>query len=281
MLGYDNLIGAALVQDGSWLSTLPLANIQDRELGLVARSNGLALSATKFVIDVGAFNVVRLIDIVCHTLSLDAKYRIRSSAISDFSVIGTDSGWRDVWPAVYPFGTLPWGSPNWWDGRYTAKQIAAQKTELKYILAEDCTDQFWLIEFDDQTNTAGHIDVGYVFIGPAWQPATNASFGWSLGWEDPSEIDVSLSGAESADERPGYRVVRFSTDWMEEDEALAQAFEIQRASGVTRDVVVIWNPDDTVHALRRSFLARLRKLDPITNPYVQLNKTGWEAKERL
>jgi hypothetical protein len=281
LIGYDNLIDEALVSDGSWIAALPLGNIQDRELGLVARSNGLALGATKFVVDLQVFNVVRVIDIVRHTLSRDARFRIRSSTVSDFSVVGVDSGWQDVWPRVYPFGSLPWGAPNWWDGRYTDKEIGRQKTELIYILPEESTDQFWLFEFDDQANSAGFIDIGRVFIGPAWQPAMNASFGWSLGVEDASEIEVTLSGAESADERSRRRVLNFSTDWMEEDEALARAFEIQRGSGTTREIVVVQNPDDTVHLARRAFLARLGKLDPIVNPYVQLNRTSWQARELL
>lgn len=281
LLAYGNLVDAGIVQDGAWLPALPLANLQDRDLGLVARSANLDLTSTKFVFDAGPFPTIRLIDLVGHNLSEDARFRIRSSAVSDFSVIGYDSDWRAVWPEVYPFGTLPWGAPNWWGGRYTAKQIAARKRELIHILPQDSFDQFWLIEFDDQTNLDGFVELARPFFGPALQWSTNFSFGAGLGVRDPSEIDVAISGAEVFDVRPRYRVAPFNTDWLTEDEALAGVFEMQQEVGVTGEVVFVWNPDDTVHFQRRSFLGRLEKLDPVTNPYVSIHKASHAVKELL
>ncbi|WP_374569693.1 hypothetical protein [Phenylobacterium sp.] len=281
LLAYGNLVDDGVVQDGFWMEELPLANLQDRQLGVVARSRDLALSSTKFVFDAGPFPTIRVIDLVGHNLSLDAKVRVRSSPVSNFASIGVDTGWLDVWPTVYPFGTIPWGAPNWWDRRYTAKQVASLKREKIIILSQDSFDQYWLVEFDDQTNLDGYVELARPFFGPAIQWTTNFSFGAGLGVEDVSQIDQALSGAEYFDERTKRRSTAFNTDWLEEDEALAEVFEMQLASGITKEVVFVWNPDDTIHFQRRSFLGRLGKLDRITNPYVSVHKAAHEIKELI
>ena len=281
LLAYDNLVDGGAFQDGLWMEELPLANLQDRQLGVVARSRNLLLSSTRFVFDAGRSPTIRVIDLVAHNWTLDAKVRLYSSPVSNFASLGMDTGWVDVWPTVYPFGTIPWGAPNWWDRRYTAKQIARLKREKILILPNDSFDRYWALEIDDQTNPDGYVQLGRPFFGPALQWKTNFSFGAGIGVEDPSQIDQALSAAEYFDERPVRRVVGFNTDWLEEDEALAGVFEMQLVSGITKEVVFVWNPADTIHFQRRSFLGRLGKLDRISNPYVSVHKAAHEIKELI
>jgi hypothetical protein len=73
---------------------------------------------------------------------------------------------------------------------------------------------------------------------------------------------------------------------MTEDEAMSKAFEIQRLSGIDKEVVFMWNPTDTRHAIRRQYLGRLRKLEALEFPqaYVdgqQAVQTAWEVKESV
>lgn len=282
ILAYGNRIDDATLFGGSWLATLPLTNLQDRRLGKVARSSAAGLADTKFDVDLGGVRLTRVVALVNHNFSVDALYRIRLSSVSDFSTTVADSGWTDVWPRVYPSGSVPWGSPSWWSGRYAAEDIAGYTATLVYLLPATKNARYIRIEIDDTANEAGYVQIGRVFTSDGWQPVRNMTYGGSgLGWEDPSGVQKSLSGAASFDEKNKLRVARFGLAAMTEGEAMGNAFEIQRFAGITKEVLFVWDPDDTEHAIRRQFLGRMRTLSLMENPGPDRWKAPFEIEELL
>lgn len=281
ILAYGNRIDASSLFGGAWLATLPLENLRDRRLGKVARSASVLLAATTFDVDLGGVRLTRVVALVNHNFSISALYRIRLSNVSDFSSVVADSGWTDVWPTVYPSGAVPWGSPSWWSGKYAAEEISGYTPTLVFILPSTKNARYIRVEINDTANPAGYVQVGRVFTADGWQPVRNASYGAGIGWEDPSTAQESLSGAKSFDKRTKRRVVRFGLNSMAEGEAMGNAFEMQRAAGITEEVLFIWDPDDTQNALRRQFLARMRTLSIIENPGPDRWKTPYELEELL
>ena len=281
ILAYGNLIDRATVSGGSWVASLPLTNLQDRRLGRVARSSSPAAVHTTWDCAFSSTRPFRTIALVNHNLSLAAQYRVRLSTDPDFLTTTADSGWLDVWPAVYAFGTLPWGSPSWWSGRYSAEEIADFTATLVYVLPRSINAQYIRVELSDETNEAGYVQVGRMFCADGWQPTRNMAYGSSLAWEDPSEVQEALSGAEYFNARSKRRVARFGLESMTEDDAMSRASDIQRRMGITQEVLFAWDADDTVHALRRQFLGRLRTLSPIENPGPDRWRAPFEIKELL
>jgi hypothetical protein len=281
MLGFPNRTDTSALSNGSWVATLPLANLQERLISQVARTTDATLASTKFDINLGAPKNIRLLNLTNHNLSLPATYRVTASTGAAFAALVYDSGWLPVWPVVYPYGTLEWEDDNWWSGQYTAEQIAGYTTALTHILPTNNLAQYWRIELNDATNAAGYVQIGRLFIGPAWQPTNNMSYGSSLAWETKTVVDEAISGAEYFDRRTPYRVARVSFDWMSTDEAFSNAFEITRRAGIDQEIMFVYDPADTVHALRRRFLSRMRVLNPIENPYHDTNKEAFEFKELL
>ena len=281
ILAYGNLVDSATLSGGSWLSTLPLTNLQDRRLGKVARSASTDTSDTQFDIDLGQSRLVRVVGLVGHNFTLTAQYRIRLSNAADFGTTVADSGWSDVWPVVYPLGSVPWGSLSFWSGRYSAEEIAGYTGTLVFILPTSTTARYARVEIDDQDNPADYVHAGRGFIADAWQPLQNMEHGSSLGWEDLSETQRALSGAIYSNERPKYRVVRPVFEGLGEDEAMAVVFDIQRRMGTTKELLFIWDPDDTVHALRRQFLGHFRALSSIENPGPDRWRTPFEIEELI
>jgi hypothetical protein len=226
-------------------------------------------------------------DIACvavnwhHNLSTAAQYRIRLSQDPNFTSSLADSGWMDVWPTVYPFGTLPWGSPSWWTGKYAPDQIERYTGAVIHVLSGLTAARYLRVEISDTGNADGFVQIGRLFAADGWQPTRNMTYGASLAWEDRTQVQEALSGAEYFDARPMVRIARFGLDAMTESEAMSQAFEVQRAMGVSGEVLFIWNPDDTNHAQRRQFLGRLRTLSPIENPGPDRWKAPFEIKELL
>lgn len=281
MIGFPNRADVCTLTGGAWTMGLPRANLQNRILGKVARTIDDAVASTKFDINLGAPKHTRLLALANHNISLDGRYRVRGSSDPTFATSDVDTGWNDVWPAVYPDGTLEWEDENWWDRRYSLEEIQGYKPLLTVILPVPYALQYWRVEIDDVTNPDGYLQFGRLFIGPAWQPAYNHSYGLTNAWETTTTVQTAVGGAEYFNEGPTFRVVRFSLDWLSQDEALAKAFEMDRRAGIHKEVLWIQNPSDTVHALRLRFLGRLRELTPIEHPYTNTNKKPYQIKELL
>lgn len=281
ILAYGNKIDDATLSGGSWLAALPLDNLKDRRIGKVARSTSPSPGSTQFDADYGGTRLLRLVAIVNHNLSLDAEYRIRLSIDPAFATTVADSGWLPVWPVVNPFGTITWGDPNWWTGQISQEEQEAYTSILTYILPTSVNARYMRIELSDPTNPDGYVQLGRPFTANGWQPVRNMVYGASLQWENRSEVSETLSGAEYFNERAAPRVARFELQAMTESEAMAIAFEIQRSSGITREIFYVWDPEDTVHALRRQFMGRLRQLSPIENPGPNRWRSPFEIKELL
>lgn len=281
MIGFPNLTDIATLSGGSWEATLPRSNLQDRTLGRKARSADLLTASTQFDIDLTRDRNVRVIGLIAHNLTLNATYRLRGSNVANFSSTVYDSGWQEVWPVVFPYQTLEWEDDNWWSGKYTQEQLAGVNWNLIVVLPKNKIARYWRLELDDADNPAGYIEAGRAFIGPAWQPKNNASYGMGTQWETPSTVQATISGAEYFQRRNPARIVRFSFDWLSIDEGLGNAYEIQRRAGIDGEVLYIFDPLDSVHAIRRRFLGRMRQLNAIEHPYPLIHKVPVEIKELL
>jgi len=281
MLGFPNRGDAATLSGGAWQATLPRANLQDRALGKVARTTDAQLASTQFDIDLGAAKNIRTVGLVNHNLSLAARYRIRGDDAADFATPLYDSSWADVWPVVYPSESIEWEDDNWWTGKYTNEERAGYTTLLSHILSMNTVARYWRIELDDTANADGYVQIGRLFIGPAWQAETNFSYGDAGTWETKTSSQRALSGALVFQRRTPYRVFRLVLDWMKTDEAMARAFELTRRAGVDQEVLFIYDPDDTMHALRRRYLGHLRELSPIEHPHFNTHKLPLQIEEFL
>lgn len=275
------MVDAGQLSGGNWLAALPLANLQNRIIGKVARSQGLDLGSTQLRFNAVDRRAMRTIGLVGHNFSLSAKYRVRISNLADFSTLEHDSGWVDFWPALQTTESLPWAAENWWSGRYTERDRMGYTWTAIYTLPFQLYSQYVSIEIDDVGNGAGFVQFGRLFIGDAWQPRTNMLLGAGLGWQSNTEVQEAISGAEFFAEKRPYRLARFTTGFMGEDEAFGSAFDIKRRVGISGEVIFVFDPEDTIHALRRQFYGRLRELSLIEYPYPRLTSTPWEIKEMV
>ncbi len=281
LLGFPNRTDASTLSGGTWSATLPRSNLQNRVLGKVARSTAATLASTQFDMDMATSKVVKMLALVNHNLSLSAKVRVRGSDVATFATSVYDSGFLPVWPAVYGTTTLDWEEDTWWTGQYTDEQRAGYTPAYVLVLPTIARARYWRFEIDDTTNTAGYVQIGRVFIGPAWQPQLNMSYGASIGWETKTAAQEALGGAEYFQRRTPYRVQNISLNFMSIDEGFGNAFEIQRRAGIDAEVLWVFDPDDTIHALRRRYLGRLRELSPVQQPYFATHSTAFSIKEIL
>ncbi len=281
LIAFGNVVDSGTLSGGTWLSSLPLINLQNRTLGRVARSFDASNAATKVTYNAGTPVPVRTAGIVAHNISLRGRFRVVLSNVADFSILLADSGWIDAWPAVYQSIALPWASDNFWSGRYSERDRQGYTWTSIHDFGNTFVAQYARVEIDDTMNAAGFIQVGRLFLGDGWQPRVNMSLGASLAWQDGSESQEAINGSEYFARRAPYRVARFTTGFMDVDEAMGSAFDIKRRMGVNGEVLFLFDPADTLHKLRRQFYGRLRELSPIEWPYPRLTSTPWEVKELI
>lgn len=201
-----------------------------------------------------------------------------------------DTGWLDVWPQVYPFGSVPWGANNWWSRTYTEDEIRRTVPRIIHDLGVTYYLTNWRLELDDDTNGAGYVQAGRLFMGQGWQPLRNMDYGLTLGWVDPSTIQTAISGQEYSKDLTPYRQSRFVTSQLSEDEGMANGFEIMGRMGITGEVLLVLFPSATVHLLRQSLYGRLAQLSDVEFPYgfttsadgrtVQRTSIAWSFKEK-
>jgi len=275
---WNNLIDGSILSGGNWRTALPLANLKNRTLVRVARSVDASPASTWFDIDVGTFKQWRGFAVQDHNLTLAARYRLRTSYDAAHTLTDYDSGWLDVWPPVYD--DLEWGAVNFWERTYSEDERRGYIWTLIGRLPHSTDARYIRFEFDDPLNPASFVQVGRVFIGgSSWVPSSGISTGAGLGWEDDSRIEQADGGAEFFDERPRYRSSQLQFNNLGNDEAYGKAFEMMRQAGRTREVLFMWNPSDTKHAIRRQFICRLRQLSRIEHPYPVIDSVAFEIKE--
>lgn len=207
---------------------------------------------------------------------------VRSSGyIDNWQSYQYDSAVQPVWPIVYTYGILEWEDDNWWAGTTLDEDKIGYNLVFTNILAEAVFCTNLRFEFFDTTNPTGYVQFGRLFLSTAWLPTINMSIGASLGYETQTVVDTTLSGADYFDRRTPYRVAKFDLKWMTEDEGNAFAFDMQRLLGVDQEVLFMWDINDTVHRLRRTFVGRLRVLSQIDMPYLDVLHTPFEIKELI
>jgi hypothetical protein len=265
--GFGNLADRAVFSGGSFQATLPITNLNLRQLGLVARTTDLAYASTVIEFDLTSLEQIRAVALVNHNLSFDAQYRLTIAETSDLLNPTHVSDVEYVWPGVYRTEDLDFEAENWWSGQYLLREIAATRPLLPIVLASAIWGRFGKLELFDSGNSAGFVQAGRPFIGGGWQPVRNMLGGAGIGFSTSTTSEEAASGALFFDRKTSRREVQFTIDSMTDDEAMAGPFEMMRQMGIDGEVLFCWDPADLKHALRRTFLGHLRELSPIQYPW--------------
>lgn len=282
-LGVQNRIDESTLSGGAWSSTLPLTMLKTSIITDVARSVNALTTSTQFVIALTKARLIKCISLIGHNMlpSTAPMFRIRGYSDAGLTTQLYDSGTLPVWSRTYPTTALNWEDSNFWDGLPQNEDVSGYTFNVSHILSTMTVAQYWKIELIDSTNSAGYVQLGRVFISGGWQPLINMSVGASIGWETTTRVSRARAGAKYFDVKPQYRVARFSLDNMSVDEGYASAFDIKRVSGLDKEVYFIYDPANTLHQYRWSFIGTLRELSPIEQPYNAQTKTSFAVEENL
>lgn len=284
ILAFPNRADAASYSGGNWLSSgdLALANLADRDLSLVARSANASAASTQLVCALDRVRTVRVVALLGHNLTLDSRYRLRAADGASFTNIVWDSGWCDVWPAIYDSAVLDWHDSNWWGGRPSEEDVAKYPKHLIVVLPQAVPASHIWLEVVDTTNPAGYVEAARLVVAGQWQPRWNMSWGSELGIKSLTQmVEIPRSGARHYDISPNRRSFAFALDWLDSTEVYSKAFELMREADVHGEVLLIPDPDDSINLYRRAFYATAAKLNPIRRPKMAQYQQALEFEEIL
>ena len=193
-----------------------------------------------------------------------------------------DGDWNAVWPSgMIPQDLLEWEEDNFWLGTLSANARSGYQSPYISLLASAQSLRYWRVEVADASNSDGYVQIGRLFMASTWVPSVNYSYGAGLGYQDPTPIDTSLSGAEYFDVRSRFRVFNFTLQYILNTEAYSYALELQRLAGTSGEVLVIPDSADTTNLPTRSFVGRLLQLGAITQPQPTAFTAQFQIKELL
>ena len=280
LLGTLNRLDSATLSGGSWLATLPLSNLKDRRLSRLARSSDEQTTSTTLTLDLGSARNVGIVALVAHNLSVTSTVRVLGDDAADFATPIYDSGAVATYPdGVIPADLLEWEDDNFWLGTISQEAIAGLHAPYLNVLPVARSLRYWRIEINDTANPDGYVHLGRLYIGEAWSPEYNRSYGASLGYDDISTVESSLSGEEFFDVRRKRRTHRFDLGCLSKEEALDRVLQMQRLQGTTGEILIVPDRTDTLNMAKVAFLGRLKSLGEVAQPYPQFYSTSMEITE--
>jgi hypothetical protein len=247
-----HLLGASPADDGSfsggsWETTLPLANLNDIQPSVLARSTDDDPVNTQFVLDCGRGSSFSMFAFINHNFSSASTIRLRVSDASDGSSPTLDVTVAGRPPDI-PSGSLPWGYFPW-DGVSNDTQIGGIKFFYQHTVS--VLGRYVLVNISDDGNGDGYIEAGRFKAGDAFVPAINMAYGASLTPIDESVQSRSVSGALWSDRKPLRRKFSCQLAWLTETEAMGSIYWLNTQLGITRDLLLVYDPDDDVEVRQR------------------------------
>ncbi len=168
-----------------------------------------------------------------------------TKTLAEMRTVVSDSGWLDMWPSGID-----------------AEESEGMNVPAVYILSTAFTARYWSVQIADTAATGGlgYLDVARLIIAGAFQPTVNFAWGAEISVDTLTVRERTRSGVAYYDEQPRFRRVTVQFDnSLTDTEALVNVLDFQRIAGIHKQFYFVWDPADTTHMHRRSFLATLEK----------------------
>jgi hypothetical protein len=258
------LSDSATLTGGSFVSGLPVTNLQDGRLAHVARTATDSIADATINVDLGSAKTVEAVALCRHNIEAAGLWRIRGASDSGFTTVLYNSGWIDVWPEQWASGVLPTTHPSYTTRKLSQAQIDALNPRRDAIHVFTATAaRYWRIEIDDTANADAYIEAGRLVLGGIYQPTYNFNVGAALGFDDYTVVTRALSGTRYHDTRRRGRRVDGQFGPIGDAEALTVLRELQETLGIDGQFYWFMDTAAVEDLQRQSFLATFRQLSAV------------------
>jgi hypothetical protein len=283
IFGYNNFVdlAATTLSGGSYETTLPLANIQDRRLAKVARTTDATTANTQFDVDLGAARVVRAIHLTGMNLSLSATIRVRGYTGAGHTSEVFDTGALNPFE-VYPSGVLEAGHPAYGTTTLALEDwTAGYPVNFTNVRSSPESPRYIWVTVIDTGNADGYVEFGRCWITYGYKPSHGISTGARFGYQTESRRRVTDGGAAFYNDRPRRRQFDFTLSQFGDDESLVYLLELERRVGTTQQMLFIGDSAAGVHMHRWAFPCTLERLNPLSMSRSLWNDHGFSLIEEL
>lgn len=273
---------AAVITAGSAGATTPASNLQRKQPTDIWQT--VDLSTAYLIIDLGSSQAINLIALLFTNATSGAIWRIRAASSEallytapvydgpTFQYLLTEAG---DYLTTESGDRLLTESPG---GILWCSDTLESRRHGLLFLTTPITARWIRIDITDVANPDGMFRAGRLYVSNAWQPSINMQYGWSNGWDDASPITETRGRNLIPNAKPPIPVVDFSLAFLSEDEMLTNAYEIDRVRGASKDMLVITNPDASVHLQKHMFYGLMSNGRKISNKQYALYEISYALK---
>jgi hypothetical protein len=245
VIGAYNQADTASLSGGTWNASYPLANVKTRYLYQQARST---TNTAVVIVDLGTPMNIGCCGVIATNATTSTYLTIEASDTLAFTIVRYTSG------SIQGYG---------------GTDIAKSFTEQAY--------RYWRFTVTDAN--LSYISIGRIFVGRAIRFATNVEYGCSFGIESTTVVTPALSGTEYFEEHDNRRVTSVKFSWLTDSEALSTMLPLLRSHDISKEVYLVFDDEDTIYRATRNYLARLKQVDALSNPYIGVNSVGLQLIE--
>ena len=280
MLGWPQRAASATLSAGSWDATFADDNMLLAETAKVARSTNDLKTSTQIRIDLGAAKTIRVISEHQHNFTQAAKRKVSAGTTAGASDVYAGD-WEDVFDLTWAETGIEWqDEDNWWGPEIDSTIYGCPFMGL-CVLPSDTSARYWTIEWDIEAGSLSYLQIGRLFMGPAYQPEFNAVYGLVDGWKDYSTQAQLEAGGIVSYPRRAARTVEFSfpmTGRGDEEYRIREMLRLQRTGG---DVLYIPDPARLGQSQMKGFLGRLSELSGMSTHLYRRRSIDLRMVEKL
>lgn len=262
----SRLTDSAIITASSEVTSMPAANLQKfqptdwwqtESLG----SGGQYLDIEITELDGSGDAAWNLVSLLYTNATADTEWRVRAagSAGATTSAPTYDTGWIDHWPVA--------GLEDW-EWTHSLLWIPAGRTEP-------------FLRIDVRDASLSFYRSGRLYIANAWQPSHHVKYGWSAGHKENQRRQYAEGGAVFPRIQPRRRTLSGRFNFLDEDEMFNNAWELDRARGVSEDVLAILDPTHATHVHRWMVYGLMSDLPPIVNEAYEIFEKPFEIEEAV
>jgi hypothetical protein len=269
---------AALLTGGDWLPAMPLSNMQvAEEYEVIARSASAAPAATRFNVDLLGVENIRGV-VLLGNFTTAATLKLTQFGDAGFAVPVQSFTTQPLYP-VAPWGSIPFGAKFWFNG-VRPWPNPERTPHFQIVFPNDIGARWWRFEIEDPLNPAGYLDIGRLFMAPAYIPEHNYEpDNNQFGLRDNSIRSNTLNGGQQVGRRTNPRYFSFSVKNLPETEVFGPAWRLMDMAGFDREIFVIPQPSDVDHLQQRSFFARIAQAPPLVQAQCLRGHIAFELTE--
>jgi len=266
----DSALYTPAYSGGSWLAGLPLTNLKDRRLHLVARSNNALAASTTFDVDLGRTCNVGMLPILVRnrTKSTVPTVQWKVSTVSNFASVVYDSGAVQLWPTGVTADDV------------TQKDGSEMHVWSVVVPSAVQAGRYVRCAIVDTANTDGYVDVARAPVCGIWRPPQNMNDGARTQFVDPSIKRPTDGGARLYQSKRKARSDAFALNYVTEAVALDTVHAMQLRLGTSGQLFWVFDETDT-RMWRRAYCGVLKELNALEYTTGSFMSVGFGIDEDL